>query len=466
MTLKNKYTIFYIIFWPFVIISAFILLSNHYYSPDEGIVLNAAWQLWHGKEMYTDFIEYITPGSTYFAYWLWVLSHSTSYAIVKIFSIFFWLISAVGVFLISKKINNKNYLHVFAVFFWLLLSRYYTLINHNYYSSFLAVWLVYFFLVSLEKQKKYLFFITGIMAGGVFLFLQTKGLMLFAIALLIIIFFLKAKNKLMSGFFLGIGFLSITLPLLLFWPAKTLWHSLFLFPWQTQYMNYSVCSPIIVALGVLIILLMLILARQKKQGILWWLLFFQVGLYLSVFNSFERSHLMINSFIFCIFLGSLLENIFNHLKFNHILRYYVLIQLLLVGLAVSLAFIPFHKNNNIYTLDLFHLTRRSVIDIAEIQKAKYIYAGPYLPNFYYELGKENPFPISVAFLCDENCENKVIEKIKEVEPEFALLNYQSAGHFKYNNNSRINSYFTNNYRICYKYQKVTIYAKDQCPKRE
>lgn len=465
MQLANKKLNANYTFWPIIILAAFILLGNHYYSSDEGLTLNAAWQLQHGKTMYLDFIEYITPGSAYFVHFFWSLFHSSEYFIAKIFAILFWLISAIGLYLISCKFTQKKYILYFIIFFWLLLSRYYALINHNYFSSFAAIWLVYFVIISLEKQKKYLFFVSGLFSGLVFIFLQTKGLILFLATGLLIIFLLKnnLKTKIIYITLFSLGFLVTVSTLLFFWPIEVLWQNLFLYPWLSRYMNYSVSSTYIFYIAFLTILAMLIETIHQKKIIFWLLLIYQSGLYLSAMNSFELSHFLINSFLAAIFLGYYLENIFNYLNFKKYLRYYLSVIILLVCLSVSLTFIPYHLNNNIFTLDIWPRTQRSVVPISEIQNAKLIYAGPYLPNFYYELKKENPFSISVFYLCDNDCEKTVIKTIQQRQPEYALIDYQSSKHLHYDNYSLINQYFRNNYQYCFNYEKVSIYALDHCP---
>ena len=459
--------IFHFIFWPLLVIIAFILFSNHSYSADEGMILNSAWQLWHGKAMYIDFYEFLTPGSAYSIYWLWSIFSNPDYfyLVAKIFGIILWLLSAVAMYLIGTKITKNKILIIFSILLWLFASRYYALINHNYFSSFAAVWLLYFLIISLEKKKLYLYFITGLLASLVFLFLQTKGLILFLLILIIYIFYKNKnpanpnpENPLISRILVTTA--GFTLPivcLLFFWPANKLFYSWFIFPNEINYLSHKLFSPLILTIELLTLIILFAFAYFYKKKIYWLIFFFQIALFIASFNSIELFHFLINAFPVCIMAGVFFQKIFKFLKLKIWHHYLLYGYLIIVALAYTLAFIPLKFEKTIYNFDTPYF-----FNIPELKQAQHIYAGPFLPHIYFEFKKPNPFPYTLTYLCDQTCRQEILDIFKQTQPEFAILAYSRVDKFGYNRDNVIDNYIKDNYQECFYYKDVKIMSKNKC----
>lgn len=470
------------VFWFSVTFLAFLFFSTHYLDSDEGAILNIAWQLWYGKQLYVDFIEFVTPGSGYLLFWAWELFGGPSYVTAKVVSILFWIFSAIGMALIVRRFVFHKLLIVVAVLAWMIATDYYALINHNTYSSFLGVWFVYVTLVLLEKRTVWLSLLTGVVGAGVFLLLQTKGLALFGAALLLLFFnvFLYKENSV--GMAWGDRMKQILIALcswigtvLLFtvqWDVSTVLESWFVLPSTLNYLGYTLVYSQDVVLEIVIVALMILGSwlMKKKEFVV--LVVFQVALFLSGVNLVDRAHLMINLFPFILFVV---------LTFNHIfvlskkfwgeekvrwVRLIITLGLLFALLDVLVQGILLHfEGNTIYNLDLVGRKRPGVFSLQEVQQAKYVYAGPFLPGFYFELGKENPFTqMHNMTLCPEECQKKTVETFKELQPEFALLNYAMVAKYGYSRGNFIDEYIQEQYIDCeYSTGALELYALHECP---
>jgi len=464
-----KKIIIWVIFWLSLIVLAFLFFSDHKLNADEGMVLNSAWQLYHGKIMYYDFFQYTTPASAYIIYWLWNLFGSASYLIAKIFSIIFAMFSLVGIYLILKKLTKKKVIIIFSVLLWLIALRYYPLINHNVYSSFIAVWFFYILLLALEQNKKYLCIISGAVLAVLFLFLQTKGLVLFIISILYIFLFasIRFKEKIKLILLIMIGFVFMIAPVLLFWDFQTLFYSWFIFPFSADYMGHTSIFIYLIALEIFISFVMVISALKLKDKTLWLLAFFQIGLFLSTTNVIDVPHLMINSFPLWIFLALMVE------KF--IVRVNLGVKLAIFPLSIiiiSFVFISFYLrlppfDYNIYNIDI--LDKKIGIFVAtkisEIKDAEHIYAAPFMPGIYFELDKPNPFYYSDNMaLCDDQCLDKTLITFKKVAPEFVFFDLEMAEKFNYDSDNPLDNFIKQNYILCQdsKSSSLLIYARNNC----
>jgi hypothetical protein len=465
------------IFWPLLILFTFFYYGYHPLSSDEGLLLNASWQIWNGKKMYVDFVEYISPGSAYSIFWLWKLFGTPSYFIAKAYLIVSWLFSALGVFFILKLFFRKNITAMIVILFWLFACGIHPLVNHNTFSSLAAVWALLFFLRASSNdsfKRYYNWILAGVFSALTLYFLQTKGLMIFAAGCLIALIGSGEKlGKKLSNLLSYVApILALTSVSFIFWKPSTLFYTLFIFPNQAGYMQHTYIVPLYVFLQLGISLIMLGYALWIKNKQMLALGIFQSALFLSSSNIVEICHFMVNSFPFWIFLALILEKYFikpaqSRPRIFGLAAFCLLTWLLFIGLMLIFMKVDLFQDN-IISVDL--LQRQHPLDllqIKEMKQAKYMYGGPFIPGLYYEFRKENPFFISNMLLCDQKCHEKMLLIFQSVKPEFALLCYGVNDFLHYNSDNPVDNYIRSAYHYCEKLSSKNrlIYAKDYCPSR-
>lgn len=454
-------------FWPTLVCLAILIFADYPNNPDEGVILNAAWQLWHGQAIYLDFVEFIAPLSPYFIFSSWLLFGSASYLVAKIFSIILWLGSALGLSLIIKQFTKNYFAIISTILFWLIINWFHPLINHNSYSSFAAIWLLYLIILTIKYKRPVFYILSGLMAAIVFLFLQTKGLVLGGIMLLIFIALTPGKwpdRFKLSGLAMG----SYIFPLLLTFVLldfNAVFDSLFLLPFKANYLNHTLFSPLAALVAAIIILIMFSCSYFFQKKGLWILSIFQMGLFLSSFNLVDYNHIIINIFPFLIFLA-ILYNQSGNFSVKHLISislFWLTTLLILNLVAINLT------NKNIFSINLLNAKHDNLLTIPEIDQAKYIYCGPFLPGCYFELKKPNPFTQSSHLLvCSKECHQEALAIFKKIKPEFAILNYRMVERFNYDKDSPIDQYIASNYLYCpdISKNKLVIFARTSCPQSQ
>lgn len=463
------------IFWPAIILSVLFYFSDHALLSDEGMVLNASWQIYNGKKMYIDFIEYVSPGSAYAIFWLWKIFGTPSYLAAKLLIMAGWIFSAVGIARIVSLFTDRKLTAMAAVVLWLFAFRTYPLINHNTLSSIAAVWALYFLLrpvIGIGPPRLKHWILAGCFTALTFCFLQTKGLAVFLCGCIAVFAGgqKKYKQKINDLLLYITPFLLSILALFLVWQPATLWHYLIVFPNRFGYMSHTYIAPLYIILEILISIAMIgygIKAKSRPMAVLG---IFQAALFASSGNIVEICHFAVNSFGFWIFLAVVSEKAINRSKRPKLL----FISLISTCLAVCFVFIyltlRFLKIDlikvNLLTVDVLH--KAEPLDIFEnekIKNARYIYSGPFMPGLYHYLGKENPFFMSNMLLCDQACQNKTLEIFKEVKPDFAFLNYSLNDLLGYDPRNILDKYIINNYNYCegLSMKKLYTFSRERCP---
>lgn len=117
--------------------------GGHDLDCDEGVVLEGAWSLINGQELYTDSFQFIPPASFYVVYWLWKLL-GVGYASAKALAILAIFLTAVAIFRTSLLVAEANPFTRLAPLLYCLASAFWPAINRNTFSACLLAWAVYF----------------------------------------------------------------------------------------------------------------------------------------------------------------------------------------------------------------------------------------------------------------------------------------------------------------------------------
>ena len=241
---------------PFLALAGFLtlLLSKSYLiQSDEGHILSAAWQLWNGRKMYDDFQHFFGPGSGYAVYLAWALTGGPTFLAARVLSLLLSFSSTVAVYLILSRRGMRGLGLAVAVAVWVVAATQYVPINHNTFSSFAATWLLLLFLRAQERDRDgtgrlvdHLW--VGLAAGGVTLFLQTKGLLLLGATGAFTLFAGGGRRGARAAATLAAGGLAVIAPLLLVWRPSVLLREWFIVPLAGDYLGHTSASrPLAIA---------------------------------------------------------------------------------------------------------------------------------------------------------------------------------------------------------------------------
>ena len=208
-----------------IIILTTVFHIQHILNPDEGVLLNGAWQMINGSTLYLDIFSYIAPFGYYLIYWLWSLL-GVSYLMANLFSIILLVISAFILFESSQQIK-KTSLNYLVPLIYIISTAWLPLINHNFFSSFFAVLSTHFFLKYINNKRSVNIIFTALFTGITVITLQQKGLAIAGVTTLFLFLFIniRIKEKIKH---ISLFILSFILPLLflLFWPLSLIFNNL------------------------------------------------------------------------------------------------------------------------------------------------------------------------------------------------------------------------------------------------
>lgn len=421
---------------------------------DEGAVINMAWHWWNEQALYTDFHEFLAPGSSALIVAMWHLLGTTYFA-AKIIFILTCYISVFFIYLIVEKMTKNIVVAFFTALSWTILTTCYPIVNHNSISSFVAVVLLYFLILFGDKPTKLNIVLIAIFCALDVWFLQTKGVLLTLSSAFLILFFSTKDHIKNIGLFSGTFALAI---LLLFsaWPSSELWYNLITLPRQVDYIGSSFFNIPLAMLSALVVVSIFVTYRICKNKLFIILGVVQLSLYLSILSNFDVYHFATASFpaliLLFFFINSEQQRKNNRFKYIFVAFFEIIILISLYSMVTNYPFSLYQKLPPISS---------------EIGNAKNIYAGPFLPGIYFQFNKINNFDtFSNEVYCDSVCQEKSLSVFKSTKPEFALLAFSMTKKYDYLlSDSVIGMYVTGNYRPCGRIKNtiIDLYARDECP---
>jgi len=418
---------------------------------DEGYTLNAAWQLWNGFRMYDDFRLFVGPGSGYAVFWLWKLLGSTSYLGARLLAVGFSFSSTMALYLLLRRNGIRALGVALTVVAWLFVSALYVPLNHNTFSSYAAIWFLVPFLRLVElpderrtpRDARVDQVLAGLAAGLVFLFLPTKGFLLAVAGAA----FLRATRPALT--LLG-AFAVVTAPVFSRWGPVTLIRQWLIIPITEGYLGHTSASGRLAVVVLLLLGLLGWVAIRLDDRRLKALTVVQAALCASISHNMELNHLAINAFPVVIFVALALQRLLE--RWGRIPRFSSELALAIVTATVlSWSFLsPVGRQYfSGSTLDVDLLGHQpKLLSSPRLEAAHAIYAGPFLPGFYYLFHKRNPFFVSETVVCDEACQQRLVRQLADVRPELAFLNYAMISHLKYDQNAPVDAYLREHYVSC------------------
>ena len=423
-----------------------LLTLAHRLDADEGQILTAAWNLFHGLRIYEDFFEFIGPGSSAWVS-LFFRVLSPTYGTALLASQILLLVSLWAFYASSRRVIGHGVAGGAVSILWLLAATTPPFINHNSHSSFLATVFALTMLRLLQGGHRGHAAMAGALAALTFFVLQPKGLALLGVGLLVLLARsyrararttgdqvpgspLPAREKtgketasdpswpsllaFLAGA-MGVG----TIGLLLWGPHPVL--VLVTVGRGTLAMNHLSLSylPLVGFLGVAV----LVTLASYREGLMddegRFLLLLQAGLWASSAHLPDAWHLWINSFPLLLMIGRLgARSVSRPMS----LRWRV-------GMAVLFGLVVLAGTGRAAVQNLME-TRATRVWLSELRKLlgdEEFFAFTFLPSFYLDLQVENPYFNSVLYVGNHPVEHfeRNVAILSERQPRFVLLDYGS-----------------------------------------
>ena len=457
--------------WLGYIVLGLLLFWRHVFSSDEGITLNAAWNVFRGLVPYRDFFEFYTPGTFYLFGALFRLLGPT-YLVARVFAVLLLLSSGWALTQLARPFLTGWRLRA-VPFLWLALFSYYPLINHNPVSLFAAVWAWLSLQVALQRRHVGAALIAGAAAGAATWMLQTKGLAV-AAAAVVVLLTVSRTPKLLPPYLLG--YAASLLPLLA-WPIPLLWHSLVQFP-LTYYQGVGDgISYFVLAIALHLLLgLGLWLKRAPSQvKSLWWL---GAMLLSSTASLPDAHHIIINSFPAVPLTIWLLPRVTawpRHAGWREWLNLLmpvlpaayllVLTTTVLSGLPQSVVAVARQDAG-----EWLRLHRQDVAALvgaihAYVPPDEEIYSGPFLPNFYFEARRSSAirFGHLLTSLHPPEFFAAAAADLRRSPPRLAIVNYSQVARFSYRRDNPVDQYLAEAYDVLLQHGDVTVLVRRGIP---
>lgn len=426
--------------WPWVIIIIALILmhSQHQLDNDEGVLLNAAWNVFNNRILYIQNFEFIPPLAPYLLSWWWKIS-GVSFLSAWFLGILMGLVSALALYKINKELKIKNWKFLSPAIF-IIMSSFWPMINHNAFSVAIILWANYFLI---KKDRFYYLIFSGFLFGLSILTLQHKGIAALIGALIyLLIEYKKIKIKKIIYFVI---FATLPLLWLLRWPIKTIYTDLIVFPIknypQTNYVSL-VLLIITLVIGAALLYIASIEETKNKNKIALIAITGSVMLISSVQRA-DATHVLQSAVFILPIINIVFEKCFNK-KYDY---YWVVFILLIIGYLLAPK--PFFENK---------IVEKIKLEIAKNCPSNIFYAGPFMPGIYFEMRSKSPIPYSILITRQQTTKQfqESTEQLRNSPPECAILNYATVEKFQYSQNNPLDKFLMSYYRRYYKVGNLYI----------
>jgi hypothetical protein len=448
-------------FWLLCAALLIALHATHQLDSDEGVILNGAWNILNGRTLYTDFFEFVAPGSFYLIFAAWKL-FGPHFWIAKSIAILAIAGAAAGVYGISQLILAEQQVAVprsalfFGPFVFCLFSGYWPAINHNTFNIALVIWSTFFVSRSILRRYWVDAGIGGLICGTAVLFTQHKGAVLAATTILMLVFF-HGRDKdgawwKNAGAFL-MGSLAPVAGMLLFWPASLLFENLIRFP-ATHYLEVNRLDLSLFLIVATFVVLAAWPLRHSSSRAVWFLICLQVTLFLTAFQRPDLPHITLTLFPLLALFPLLLNTALGPSRISKLFPVWIA-----AGLLILNALVPVMIAGG-YSSPFFDKSQHpAILYVRENCTASpYIYAGPFAPGIYFETGKLNPTRYSVL-LTNSHTSGQFLDAVRDIEarrPQCIITNYPLVEKFNYSRKNVVDEYINANYELAYQAGRVQV----------
>lgn len=443
--------IFDFFFWSFIFLLLLLLNYSHgHLNADNGVFLSGAWSLINNLTIYKDFFSFTTPGTYYLILAVWKI-FGVSYGAALVIALLTLLASAWLIYKITAQLNKQaSYL---AVTIFCLTSASWPIITSHVFCLPFILGAVYLIIIGLKKNKINLIYLAGLLSGIAVLFLQTIGLAtILGLAVSLFWIYISKKNTISFKNLIGFIAFSIAPILILFlkWSPLFLFDKLIKFPLLNYSETISASYWLLSANIIFLFVFFFVLNKNRREDMVIKLLFIlQIVLFLTTFSYPDFEHLIfISAPLIILFSVQVIEFIKNKLSPKFLLTF-----------AISLSFIFYLGFYFIEAIVYLNYSDQPIIAFLNNNcHDKYIYAGPFLPEFYFETRKLNLGP-SQWLLTNHHPEEYFLETaadLDRIKPDCAVVNYKVVAKFNYNKNNAVDNYLVRHYQEVKRFKETLI----------
>lgn len=430
-----------------------VLHARNALDSDEGVILNGAWNLLHGRALYTDFFEFLAPGSFYLVLAAWKVFGS-SFWVAKGLALAAIAVATAGIDRIVRELPAKHAsaagpaLAIAPVLLFCFFTGYLPTINHNTLHLPFAVWGAFLAIRGARRMSWRHCAAAGFLCGIGAWFLQHRSALIAAATLCVLLLLAWRRRgpgwaKCCAAY--AVGAVGPVAVMTAFWDAGLLFEHLIAFP-AARYLEVNRIDPTLIAC-----------AASLALGAAWLL----------------RSELDASACLLLALLGALLLTALQRPDLSHVTSALWPLLCLLprvastpartpsarlwrTWVAAGLAALPvpllltMAANPALYLNDW---TRHPALQYVRdhCPTAASLYAGPFAPGLYFETGKLNPTRYSVL-LPNFNSDAQFRDALRDLQqsrPACAITNYPMVTKFSHTRDNPVDAYLAANYEVVF-----------------
>lgn len=448
-----------------------VLLLLHARNPldsDEGVVLNGAWNLLNGRVLYSDFFEFIPPGSFYLVLGAWNL-FGTGYWTAKLVGVIALALAALGVYRISSLVMDGHSsgfargASYASTLLYCVFSGYLPAINHNSFHVPLAVWGTYFAVLALRTHSWRMAAAAGLLCGAGAWFLQHRAAAL-AVGMLIVFCGVAVRSRdprdwrgaaaCLLGFVLPVAALGIG------WRPSVLWEHLIVFP-ATRYLEVNKVDPTTLLLAATFALSAAWLLRKRIDAAVTLLLLQQAALLLMALQRPDLGHVTSALFPLLCLMPLVLTTAVEGVAMRTLQVWAA------AGLAsLSVPLVTFAWGNPaLFLADWSHHPALQFVR-EHCGRSPYLYVGPFAPGLYFETRKLNPSRYAILLpqlhTAAQFAEARI--DLERHRPQCAVTLYEGAEKFRYSRTNPVDEYLAANYEVVFEARHRQVWmARTEAP---
>ncbi len=436
--------------WFIFAVALFLIHWRYELNSDEGVVLNAAWDIIQGKKMYFDTFEFMAPGAAYLIAGLWKLV-GASYTSARILSLVILYSGVIGLYVISRELGIKRWRY-FASMLFIVGSAFWQPIHYNAFNTVATIWALYFIIRAFQKNIFYFWLLSGFCSGLALIFLQHKGLALLGIlGSIILVLSVSKKIPWRSLLYFSIAASLPVIVCLLYWPPHLLWNDTVLFPLNhyeevntVPLFLWSGCLASVLLLSAIVVYS----AKNETKIILTTLLLTGIFQLLASLPRADATHVLQALTAFLPIVALLFEQCLTKIQ-----------DFQITASAWSLGVLLLILNNPPFVPSASLVLKALHTYCPEITS---IYAGPFMPGLYFETRAHNPTPYSFL-ITRHNTEaqftNAAILLAKN-PPRCAVVNYAVVNKFAYNKNNPVDEFINSHYSFAGEFRNIKILVRN------
>lgn len=440
-----------------------VLHARNVLDSDEGVILNGAWNLLHGRALYTDFFEFVAPGSFYLVLAAWKVFGS-SYWVAKGVGLAAIALAAVGVDRIARQLSAGRpsaagpALSLAPVLLFCLFTGYLPTINHNALHLPFAIWSTFLAIRAVQQMSWRHCAAAGFVCGVGAWFLQHRSALMAAATLgvlLLLVWRQRGAGWARCCAAYAIGAVAPVAAMAVFWDPALLFEHLIAFP-ATRYREVNRLDPTLIACAASFALGAAWLLRRELDPAVGLLLALVGAGLLTALQRPDLSHVTSALWPLLCLLPRLAG----------IPAPTPLPRLWRTWLAAGLAALPLPllltmaANPSLYLSDWSrHPALQYVRDHCPGPAS--LYAGPFAPGLYFETGTLNPTRYSVL-LPNFNSQAQFLEALRDLQrtrPRCAITNYAMVAKFSHTRDNPVDAFLETNYDVVFEARQRQVWME-------